>query len=79
MTDFNMPIMDGIAASRKIRDFLTNTIGLERINQPKIVGVTGHVHDQFKIDGLQAGMDEIVEKPCYLVVVNELLKSSKVI
>jgi CheY-like chemotaxis protein len=45
MTDFNMPIMDGIAATNKIRDFLTNVIGLERENQPNIVGVTGHVHD----------------------------------
>ena len=45
MTDFNMPIMDGIKATYKIRDFLTNTRHIERDMQPRIIGITGHVHD----------------------------------
>ena len=31
-----------------------------------IVGITGHVHDQFKKDGYKAGMDKIMSKPFYL-------------
>ena len=65
MTDFNMPVMDGIKATYKIRDFLSKTKNIEREEQPIIVGVTGHVHAEFRIDGLKAGMNEIVAKPCY--------------
>ena len=39
-TDFSMPIMDGIEATKKIRSYL----GQER---PTIIGVTGHVQDSF--------------------------------
>ena len=30
MTDFNMPVMDGIKATYKIRDFLSKTKNIER-------------------------------------------------
>jgi CheY-like chemotaxis protein len=38
-TDFSMPVMDGIQATKKMRAYLTEK-GKE---QPVIIGVTGHV------------------------------------
>ena len=47
-TDFNMPVMNGITATVKIRKFLTEELKISREDQPKIIGVTGHVMDSFK-------------------------------
>ena len=65
ITDFNMPIMDGIQATYEIRKYLEQERAIERKDQPLIVGITGHVHNQFKKDGYKAGMDKIMAKPCY--------------
>ena len=43
LTDFNMPVMDGIKATYKIREFLSE-INLSEEDSPIIVGITGHVH-----------------------------------
>ena len=37
------------------------------------------MHGQFKIDGIEAGMDEMIVKPCYIGVLIEVLKRSNVI
>jgi CheY-like chemotaxis protein len=76
LTDFNMPIMDGIIETANIRNYLETEIGLPRKDQPMIVGITGHVHEQFKIDGLKAGMDKIMTKPIYISDLEELLIKS---
>ena len=65
-TDFSMPIMDGIDATRKIREFLTIGMSIPLENQPTIIGVTGHINSQFAILGEQAGMNRVVPKPVYL-------------
>ena len=39
---------------------------LHKSKQPIIVGVTGHVEDMFKLEGLTAGMDEVQSKPFYI-------------
>ena len=62
-TDFSMPGMDGIEATYQIRKFLMET---NVQNQPSIVGVTGHVHPDFTKKGIEAGMDEVISKPCYI-------------
>ena len=41
-TDFNMPEMDGIEATIKMRKFLAD-LGIPRKKQPVIIGITGHV------------------------------------
>ena len=64
-TDVNMPVMDGIKATKKIRQILLNQFKIETKNQPKIIGVTGHVQEEFKKDALSAGMDFILPKPLY--------------
>jgi CheY-like chemotaxis protein len=43
-TDFNMPVMDGINATKKMRAYL-NRQGITE--QPAIIGVTGHILDEF--------------------------------
>ena len=54
-TDFNMPEMDGIASVKLIRAHFDKKMARDR--QPAIVGVTGHVEDKFRQEGIQAGMD----------------------
>ena len=44
LTDFNMPVMDGIKATYKIREFLRDEKTLSDDEHPMIVGITGHVH-----------------------------------
>lgn len=63
-TDFSMPIMDGIEATRQIRKDL-NAAKVSREDQPIIIGITGHVHEEFKQQGIQAGMDEVLSKPVH--------------
>ena len=46
---------------------------IERELQPVIIGVTGHAHDSFKNEGIEAGMDKVEFKPCYFNVINEII------
>ena len=57
-----MPVMDGIEATRQIREHL-ETAGHPRQSQPTIIGITGHVLDAFRNQGLEAGMDQVLSKP----------------
>lgn len=51
-TDFQMPIMDGTTATKKIRQVLLDKFDIKIEDQPVIIGVTGHVDDRFATDGL---------------------------
>ena len=55
-TDFSMPIMDGIQATRNIRSIFKDKMNVPRIS---IIGVTGHVQSEYQKSGLNTGMDEI--------------------
>ena len=66
LTDFNMPVMDGIQSTTKILEFLKNEQKLPEEELPIIIGITGHVHQKFILEGLNAGMNKVIEKPCYL-------------
>jgi CheY-like chemotaxis protein len=46
-----MPQKDGIKATKEIREFFDKK-GISREDQPKIVGITGHVLDSFKNQGI---------------------------
>ena len=44
LTDFNMPIMDGLTCTRQIRQMLSDQ-GRDRSDQPTIIGLSGHVEE----------------------------------
>ena len=73
LTDFQMPVMDGIESTKAIRSFLTAELNLKMEDQPRILGVTGHVLDEFKKKGLKAGMDDILAKPLYTSILKDAL------
>ena len=58
-----MPVLDGIAATRKIRKFLTDSLKIEKEEQPKIFGITAHFHKSYIEEGKRAGMDDVFSKP----------------
>jgi len=65
--------MDGVQATEKIRTML------EPSQQPKIIGLTGHVGGTYKQNGLNAGMDDIIYKPLYSNTLKLLLEKEKLI
>ena len=56
-----------------IRKYLTEEMNISREDHPTIIGVTGHAHDSFKKEGIDAGMDKVEIKPCYFNVINDLV------
>ena len=38
-----------------------------------IYGVTGHASENFKKEGIEAGMDKVFSKPCYFEVIDEIV------
>ena len=42
---------------------MSEVLKLKRKDQPIIIGVTGHVLDLYKQEGIKAGMDEVLAKP----------------
>ena len=61
LSDFHMPQMNGVDATKKIRSFLKSVF----CNQPKIIGVTGHATSEYHEKGIAAGMDRVLSKPVY--------------
>ena len=72
LTDFSMPHLDGIDSTRAIREYLNN-LGISPLDQPIIIGVTGHTENEFRKRGLEAGMNNVVSKPLYLKDMKALL------
>ena len=59
LMDFNMPIMDGVTATRLIREFLYS----EGIQQPIVIGVTGHTEQEYIVEAIQNGVNIVMSKP----------------
>lgn len=59
LMDVKMPVMDGVQATRKIRDFE------KKLNKPAIpiIGVTAHATMGSKEEFVRAGMDYVLHKP----------------
>jgi CheY-like chemotaxis protein len=60
LMDIQMPVMDGITASRKIRMLESYRRGRQRV---KIIALTANAQKQDKNDCLEAGMDGYMSKP----------------
>jgi signal transduction histidine kinase len=55
--DVQMPVLDGLEATRRIRDRWPRSQG------PRIVGLTGHASEEARRECMAAGMDECLVKP----------------
>ncbi|HAQ21063.1 MAG TPA: response regulator [Prolixibacteraceae bacterium] len=60
LMDMQMPVMNGLEASRQIRAFEKET---GQINRVFIVALTGNDISDKKEECLEAGMDDFMEKP----------------
>jgi len=58
--DLQMPVMDGLEASRQIRIFEKESGSLQHVY---IVALTANVMSEMKEDCISAGMDDFMEKP----------------
>lgn len=69
-----MPVMDGLQASRCIREFENGTK-----NPPvKIVALTGVAQDDLQRDTIRSGMDTFMTKPARLKTLIPLIEDSGV-
>ena len=73
--DINMPKMDGLEASRAIKDYFKE----KGATPPIIIGLTGDVDKETIKKGLNAGMDQVYSKPIKKNQVLQLLKELKFI
>lgn len=67
LMDLSLPIMDGLAATEKIRA----TAGLQGI---PIIAVTAHQETDFRAGAKAAGFDAYVTKPIDIDFLSELIK-----
>ena len=70
LMDIQMPVMDGVEATRQIRQYEQNGI---LSGYTPIVAMTAHAMQENKISYLQAGMDGYVVKPLYTHTVLDAL------
>jgi CheY-like chemotaxis protein len=56
LMDGNLPVLDGIATTRRIRELAT-------LNSVPIVFLSGHAEPSYRIAALSAGCDEFLVKP----------------
>lgn len=59
LMDISMPVMDGLEATRHIREHE------QRLNRPQtpIIALTAHVTEEYRVKSLKAGMNDILTKP----------------
>lgn len=60
LMDIQMPVLDGLEATRRIREAERNDRDRER---SLVVGVTAHAMEEHKDMCLAAGMDSVITKP----------------
>ena len=65
MMDCNMPFMDGYVATKKILQ-LYKQMEIDESRQPLIIGVTGHVEQEYITKALESGMKKVFKKPLKL-------------
>jgi len=71
LMDIEMPYMDGIEATRRIRD---GEVGEEKKNIP-VIAITAHVQDEIKKQCFDAGMNDYVGKPIKIEVLGNRIEA----
>ena len=61
LMDIQMPVMDGLEATRRIRDLDSNKA------EVPIIAMTGHATEEHRVIALKAGMNDQVNKPIDIV------------
>ncbi|MFV0521633.1 MAG: response regulator [Mangrovibacterium sp.] len=69
LMDIMMPIMDGLEATQKIREYENEN----NCNHTPIIAVTANTLDNDRDKCIQLGMDEFMSKPFNLVNLKEIL------
>jgi CheY-like chemotaxis protein len=73
MTDMSMPVMDGMTATRAIREHEQNN------NMPRscIIALTGLASSSARLEAWSSGIDHYITKPVKYRELRELLQSEK--
>ena len=67
-----MPVMDGFGATRRILLKYKKLVELMK-REIRIYGLTGYVGKEFRLQCLEAGMKDVLEKPLTFGSLNSLL------
>lgn len=70
MTDISMPVMDGLVATRKIREYEM----INGFNPACIMAVTAVASNETREAALKAGVDDFLVKPLSLARLRELMR-----
>ena len=73
LMDIQMPVMDGIQATKLIREYERTT----GCNKSKIIAVTAHAQEEEKENLFNAGMDLYLSKPFRADELLSMIKSEK--
>ena len=73
--DFNMPVLDGYEATRKIK----LKIARKEISDVPIIGCTAYTDKDLLDQGLRSGMDEYITKPVTSKILQKILKKYEII
>jgi len=66
--DLQMPIMDGLEATRRIRAFENEPSYIESgLGKQRIIGASANGTDDVRLDAINSGMDSFVSKPFSLI------------
>jgi signal transduction histidine kinase/CheY-like chemotaxis protein len=68
--DYQMPVMDGLEACRRIRDLE----GTHRLSHTPIIALTAHAFEDQRQQCLEAGMDHYLSKPISMTVLGAALR-----
>ena len=70
LMDCNMPVMDGLETTSKIREYLYE----KQVEQPIISAVTGHFEQIYVNQAIGSGMNQVISKPVDLQCLSILVR-----